>query len=254
MGYFYLDDSKHPSLGFCLGSFVYCNEDPQDELEGLLSKHGLRPGIDEFKSSFPMDTGRLHGLREDLRQYLRKNCKIGAVLSAKPEELHLDALSLLRKMSQHPDVGINPHSVFIDQEIFRSNNAQIRALNESTFIGWTLHFEQDSKIVYGIQLADLAAHTCSIMMKDSLGLVNKSVKAGKDSGYDAATGIELGFELFASIRYRFLGQYAPYIDNDLFRPMLMVSDYGLHISDRLEPSIRTQAESRFGAVHLGCIH
>jgi hypothetical protein len=119
-----------------------------------------------------------------------------------------------------------------------------------------LHFEQDSKVIAGIQLADLAAHTCSIMMKDSLGLVTKMVKVGENSGYNPEMMIELGFLMFASIRYCFLGKARPYDDT---RPQtewaqIDLSNYGLVVGADLRDDIRKGALDRFSSIYLGCIH
>jgi hypothetical protein len=66
---------------------------------------------------------------------------------------------------------------------------------------YKLFLEVDSIKVKGIQLADLVAHTFATMLLEQLGLVDKKVKAGENSGYDPDLEIELGFELWASIRY-----------------------------------------------------
>ena len=89
-----------------------------------------------------------------------------------------------------------------------------------------INLEQDSRQVAGIQLADLAAHTCAIMLAESLGFVRKTVKAGDNSGYDPDLDINIGFELWSSVRYNFLSEQPPppdeWIEGDL-QPMANVS-------------------------------
>ncbi len=258
MGFFFLDDSNHSEAGFCLSSFVFSLSDPQTDIERLLTKHGLVPGQDEYKSSIRMDRAAAnHAIREDLKEYLRANCKVGVAISPNPADLHEDAALLLQKMLTHPDVGSGNHLVFTDQGIFPTPKERAVIMPIPGADMCTFHFEQDSKRVCGIQLADLSAHICAIMVKDALGLVTKMVKAGENSGYDPNSDMELGFEMFATIRYAFLGVFAPYVEDapsGFLQPMLSISDHGLQISSKLNAKIRSAAEGRIGSLYLGCIH
>lgn len=56
----------------------------------------------------------------------------------------------------------------------------------------TLHFEQDSLKVSGIQLADLAAHYCATMLLETLGLVKKVVRDDEDPGSEYSLGSSYG--------------------------------------------------------------
>ena len=120
------------------------------------------------------------------------------------------------------------------------------------------NFEEDSKLQLGIQLADLAAHTCGTMMKDSLGLISKSLPAGENSGYDPDLPIELGFLMFASLRYSFLGEYSDGLnwetDDYIKLRTIHTERYGLVIDPDLNDAQWLAAENRFGSIYLGCIH
>lgn len=244
MGYFFLDDSKHPKEGFCLSSFVFCPSDPQSAIEQILLNHGLEPGKDEFKSSALMrDRPANSAVRIDLKDYLH-SCKVGVAISATEADLYADAASLLHKMLTHPDIGTDKHSIFVDQGLAQSKVEQDTFRSVRLAERCQFNFEQDSKAVCGIQLADLSAHICAMMMKDSLGLVTKTVKAGENSGYDPDSDIGLGFEMFAAIRYSFLGVCAPYICEEsqlLLQPMLLISDYGLEVSNSLSDTMKSAA-------------
>jgi hypothetical protein len=255
MGYFFLDDSNHPAAGFCLGAFVFSVTDPQKELEQLLGKNGLTPGIDEFKSSIRMDSNSPNFfLRDDLKNFLRQ-CKVGVAISRTSAELYEASASLLEKMLRHPDISANEHQVFIDRGIFPTRQERVLLDSIEGSSTCRFHFEQDSKEIYGIQLADLAAHTCAIMMKDSLGLVTKMVKAGENSGHDPDSDMELGFEMYATLRYSFLGEFAPYDETgSSLQPMLILDKHGLVISQKLEETIQKAAKGRFSSLYLGCIH
>lgn len=252
MGFFYIDDSKHPAAGFCLSTIVYSGKNPQLDLEALLAKHGLIPGRDEFKSSIRMDRHpAIALLRDDLKAYLH-NCRIGVAISRSPDELYGDSAHLFQNMLRDSRPTGRTHQLFADCGIFPTYREQavLKTIPEAG--DFQFHFEQDSKNICGIQLADLAAHTCSIMLKDSLGLVNKMVKAGDNSGYDPDSDMELGFEMWASMRYSFHGAFPS--DEEYYDRHLTVENFGLAISPNLDERIRAAAKSRFSKMYLGCIH
>jgi hypothetical protein len=47
---FYIDESIHTDLGFIVTAFVSAKEDIDSNISSALTKAGLTPGIDEFKS------------------------------------------------------------------------------------------------------------------------------------------------------------------------------------------------------------
>ncbi|MCK4629801.1 MAG: hypothetical protein KAT40_00055 [Bacteroidales bacterium] len=94
------------------------------------------------------------------------------------------------------------------------------------------------------------------MLKEALGLVDKTVKAGNKSGYDPDTDINIGFELWADLRYNFFSDSLP--DPDEWENMLdckaKVGKKGLYISENCAEKVRSAGEGRFGEMYLGCIH
>lgn len=120
-----------------------------------------------------------------------------------------------------------------------------------------VNFDQNSKLVAGIQLGDLAAHTLGIMLLEQLGHISKKVRAGESSGYDPDLEIELGFELWASIRYSFFmgpNGHGTTDDDQISMARFDVNGYGLYISPLCNPALTRAAEKRFGTNYLGCIH
>ncbi len=117
-------------------------------------------------------------------------------------------------------------------------------------------FEQDSKLVPGLQLADLIAHTCSMMLLEKLGLITKLIKVGPNSGYDPDLQVELGWALWASVRYAFFHGGSKYgIDDDPVDFMTVdVAGYGLFIDKSCDPRVAAAALNLFGKCYLGCIH
>jgi len=252
MGLFFFDDSKHPDVGFCLGSFVYVPSDPGDQVRDALKRQGLVPGLHEFKSSAHM--GRhpeQAALREELRNVIATVGTLGVVVVPTERELGRGALELLLKMLRHEQIGPGLHTAFFDQGVFLSvADAERTAMSVSSSWDCTMSFEQDSIAVEGIQLADLAAHTCSVMLRETLSGNKKMIKLAEADGYDDGSEFSLGFELWAGIRYRFL-LGGPIGDDEL---AILDTQDSLHISESASDRLRRAAIDRFGSMYLGCIH
>ncbi len=107
----------------------------------------------------------------------------------------------------------------------------------------------------GIQLADIVAHTCSTMLLEALGHVTKkiAVNAPGNSVYDGLE-VELGFEMWADIRYAFLAQNKQNPKDDLDLANVDVYPWGLFIDESVNSQISAAAMERFGENYLGCIH
>lgn len=186
--------------------------------------------------------------------------KIAIVITA-PNEKDFKVCTnkaLIQLFKYNKEELIFPLRVFLDQGIYKNQNdddynSLTSMLNAEKI---DLNIEQDSKVIKGIQLADLVAHTCSIMMKESLGLINKTIKAGNNSGYDPDTDIEIGFEMWAGIRYNFFSTPPPHPDEweSQLDCVATVEKKGLFISDSCKTKIKEEGKIRFGAMYLGCIH
>ena len=259
MGYLYFDDSKHPACGFALGVFVFCDDDPSELINSKLLQSGLKPGEEEFKSSSLMNQNRrLTRLRGRLRTLLASYCKLAVVVASDDHELGPESLVLLQKMLRHPKLLEAKHEVFFDQGLFASRKkGQLLVKTKRGLEDQRFHFEQDSKLIAGIQLADLAAHTCSMILREALGYIPKTVKAGDGSGYNPDLEIELSFELWASIRYIFLSE--PPLDPNEWKdgelqPVANVENFGFHVASSVGQRFRNAATKCFGKMYLGCIH
>ena len=80
---------------------------------------------------------------------------------------------------------------------------------------------------------------------------------GENSGYHPDTDVELGFELWASMRYSFFkAQHANESSEDdpVAGMVYDVSEFGLHIAASCGPELRAAARARFGTCYLGCLH
>ncbi len=66
--------------------------------------------------------------------------------------------------------------------------------------------------------------------------------------------IELGFEMWAGIRYAFLSQNKSNPKDDFELAKVDVFPWGLFVDDSVDEVIASTAKDRFGEMYLGCIH
>lgn len=257
MGFFYVDESIHERGDFILVAFVYSSLDLTPIVFEEVRSVGLIPGTDEFKSSSRMDSDeKQKKLRSKLKGLL-KHIKLGLAIIpyANRDVLGKEILFGLRKIIFANYLDNIAHHVFLDDGI-AFNNREIEIKNSGLSSICDFHVGQDSRAVGGIQMADLAAHTMSVMLLEKLGLVTKTVKAGPSSGYDPDLDIGIGFEMWATLRYNFFTQ--DNINLNDFDPItsrtLDTGTYALYISGDCSPEVKSAAEGRFSENYLGCIH
>jgi hypothetical protein len=260
MGFFYFDGSIHPQAGFILGAFAYSESDLDNDVADALLRVKLQPGVDEFKSGSRMDRNAAQAnARPLLKAIVRDRCQIGIIITAEKNRLTLGAEALrgLHKIINANELDGNAHGVYFDQGIFPNlSQAPEMVRQNCPNQNCTFHFEQNSVAVKGLQIADLIAHTCATMLLSELGLVKKMVKAGKNSGYDPHSEMELDFELWAGLRHNFFAAGPPPYESwtSQLDFQVDVESRGLYIADSCDAKVRQAAISRFGKMYLGCIH
>ena len=250
MGYFYFDESIHERGGFIIGAYVYAERDLTQEIYDRIRSVGLAAGSDEFKSGAHMATdAKQRQLRTSLLSFFHwgfGDPRIGLVVIPfdRRQDLGAEALIGLDKIVRANKLAGKTHSVYFDEGISKP---------DTTVPSCDLHFDQDSRVVAGIQLADLVAHTLSEILLEEQGVISKTVKAGPGSGYDPDLDIKIGFELWAHIRWHFFTQDEPNIDADNgFK--LDVAPYALHIADSCVSKLASAANARFSSTYVGCMH
>lgn len=257
MAYIYLDDSKHHNYGFSLTTFVFCEVDPTEQVSQIFRRFGFDPSCFEFKSSTKMQGNRSHQkLRETLTHFIHSNCKIAVCVVGDDRKLGPAALSLLRNALSHPFFDGHLNSIYFDQGLFQSAQAAEKLVADDNSVAQCeFHFEQDSRCVLGIQLADLVAHTCSTMLKETLGHVTKKivVNSPEDEAYHNLE-VELGFAMWASLRYSFLSQNKSEPIDTIEFATLDVYPWGFLVDESANDQIKEAAIRRFAEVYLGCIH
>lgn len=252
MGYFYFDDSIHDDAGFITGCLVYSEEDLNTKVYNALLKCGLDPEKDEHKSGKRIfGNDKLMQLRSEIFGISGlSKIALTFVPRNKRESLFIHGLNLYYKVVENNDLPKSGNKIFFDQGIFEqkeySKNIPIKY--------GELFCHQDSKLTRGIQVADFLAHICSMMLKEKLGLLKKSIPAGENSGYDPEMMIDIGFTFWASIRYQYFQGLKDVSEESAARGHMNVKDYGLLISDDFEPELKEKIQERFEYNYLGCIH
>ncbi|MCZ2474536.1 DUF3800 domain-containing protein [Aquirufa ecclesiirivi] len=258
MGQFYLDDSVHDEAGFIIAACVYTDTDINEKITAVIKNCGFDPEIFEFKSSanYSKEPEKAK-VREQLKVLLNGSCKLGIVIIPRidREQLGFECIKAVRQFIDKNKEIKKPLNIYLDQGMFTSKDQANQLIKSGDFKECIFHLEQNSIAIKGIQLADLAAHISSIQLKDALGLVTKTVMAGENSGYQPDLEIELGFEMWATIRYTFFNEGSKlYTDDPIADATLKVEPYGLYISDLCDKKISDIAREKFGEIYLGCIH
>ena len=184
------------------------------------------------------------------------SCRLGIVIlpRTKRDEFGFESIKAVKQFIDNNEIK-KPFDIYLDQGMFTSKYKAEQLIGKLNFKDCKFHLEQNSLQVKGIQLADLAAHLASIQLKDALGLVTKMVKAGENSGYDPDMDVELGFEMWATLRYTFFNKDSTiFIDDPIANATVKVEPYGLFISDYCDTHLTETARTKFGDVYLGCIH
>ena len=242
VGFFYFDESIQQRAGFIVGAFVYSETDLTQAVFKAISDAGLEPQVDEFKSGARMDSRPDQvKARAGLRKILR-TVRIGLTVIpvSVRSTLGTEALVALEKIIVANELVASQHEVYFDEGITVDPD-MVAGLGARVGVSCDVFFDQDSRLVGGIQIADLAAHSMGVMLLEHLGYLKKMVKAGKNSGYDPDLDIDLGFELWASLRYSFFMAAQP--NREPEDPRLNVADHGLHIATSCDKALHVASSS-----------
>ncbi|MCH7760411.1 hypothetical protein IIA15_03285 [candidate division TA06 bacterium] len=257
MGYFYFDESIQERAGFIVGAFVYSTNDLMPSVFSALAEAGLQPGVDEFKSGVRMAAHPEQAKARDGLRELLMDVRVGVIVVPSSERLSLgtEALVGLTKIINANDLTDVSHQVFFDEGIV-VDRTSLESFHDNVGAECDINLDQDSRTIGGIQLADLAAHAMGIMLLEQQEHIKKTVKAGENSGYEPDLDINLGFELWASLRYSFFksSQPIPGPEDPLGDLLFDVENYGLHVAATCVDALRNSSLARFGQCYLGCIH
>lgn len=257
MGFIYIDESIHDKAGFIIVSFVYSKKDLSPMVNDALLSLGYLPGHDEFKSSsIKVNDESSQLLRGNLMSLIHHHAKVGLMVlpRSKRKEIGNESILGLDKIITNNKLSDIPHSIYYDEGISAYNNSESTDVLKNNQIFWN----QNSKLIGGLQIADCVAHTLSIMLKEEMGLISKMITMGENSGYDPNEEFEIGFELWASLRYSIFGDYSRSIDaveDDPVGSLIFDTwDYAVYASEYCDETLLKHTMNRFGTNYLGCIH
>lgn len=255
MGFFFVDESIHREAGFILAGIVYCEQDPQKDVDQCLAMAGLTPGRDEFKSSAPMEgDSRRQALRDSLLGCLR-GTQLGLVVTptfSRPR-LGNEVLAGLEKIRRANLLDSRHHTIYLDQGI-RIRDRE-KALSQFENRGKSrVRLEQDSRVVGGLQLADLASHILALLLRAKLGWPDKRVPAPPHYDFDSDGKLYLSDELQMIIRHRFFTMDEVDLSIDPAQGfMLKTGEYATHIASMCDDNLRNACNDCFGSTFVGCM-
>lgn len=251
MTHIFFDESHHRRGGFLLGAYTLFESDPAKRIATAITNAGLQPGTDEYKSRHPhASDGRWKALRQSLYD-IAAEATIGIVVAPFEDRARfgLHALCGLAHILRENDVA-NPVLAFLDEGLLTSATGFARWRAQCGLPDDVdLSRECDSKTVLGIQVADLIAHTCSVVLLGRMGIADKTLYSEEEGEY------QLSFEMWARLRYNFFQR--PITDPELgegSRAGLVDSTGGLYIAPGTSAEVAEVAGARFGTTWLGCIH
>lgn len=243
--YIFIDESIHERGDFIVIVAVCSADDVQETVEQALRECGFDPAKDEFKSSMVMaGNPAAQRLREEMR-YILSRCKIAVAVCPVAERAHLVTL-VGRLLSSVENEKIDaPAVAYFDQGMKQAKIDLPPSI--SAVLGC------DSRKIAGIQIADCAAHTVSMMLLAELGILKKTVPASTVYPQDQGE-IELAWTLWASVRYALSGgePVGGYDEDGWCEPMM--HPFGLLVSEGCSDAVKTAVEQRLSSVWVGCIH
>jgi len=242
----FVDESIQHDLGYICVGFAYCQQAPDEAVNAALSRSGLMPTVDEYKSGARMAKAEgLHRLRDSINHIVLENCKIGVYIGSRSERPKLlkYVIETANKIVQHNALP-RPQAVFVDEGI-----AGIAEPNENI----VLTTNCDSKLIPGIQLADFVAYHCSYLLKCSL--IGKQKKVVVESEPHPLGGQEVGLDWLVrtDLRRHFFVEHRNIDEIQGDDWSFKLAGYGAFFSDSLSPAVKAAAEETFDSMYFGCV-
>ncbi|MGP5307477.1 hypothetical protein [Vreelandella alkaliphila] len=257
MAYLYFDESIRDQGEFIVGALIISDTEVSNEIREQWIAFGLDPDANEYKSSSIKNGDEISLRQRDYVGYMVTRSKLALTILPLNDRRQLgnNLAELIFQLIKTGLLEESEHSAYVDENIKISQAYQAR-LQEA---GVKLFLNSNSATIAGIQLSDHASHILGSMLLEELGIIKKQVKAGENSGYHPDELFELGFELWANVRYALLGKQT-YIEgfspppDDPANPYFKIEGYGLHIAPTCPEPLAQSARKRFGINYLGCIH
>lgn len=257
MANLYFDESIRDNGAFIIGAAVISGDDLSARIRTQWESMGLNPDDDEYKSSAIKSNNEVSVKQREYISRLVHSSKLALVVLPSQDRKQLGnyCAELVFQLLDNNKLRDETHDLFIDENVFIDKHIKTKLEDRKV----NVYLNSDSKLEAGIQLADHASHALGGMLLEEMGIITKQVKAGENSGYHPDDMLDLGFELWASLRYALIGnnQYIEGLSpppDDPANPFFMVDGYGLYIADSCSETLAAAAKKRFGINYLGCIH
>lgn len=252
LSYMYFDESIRDRGRFIAGALVVSEVDLTTTVHERWRALGFDPAQFEYKSRGDKVGLDARMLRDEVHAFLEW-AQVGVVICPLEDRgsLGVHAISLATQLATTGCIGSGAHVLYLDQGIRVASRDLARA---ETF-DIQVCVEQDSRVVGGLQIADHVSHLLGTLLLERMGLVTKMVRAGEFSAYDPDTELELGYELWSSLRHSIICAPAEVsgIDPDDWFAMRPVDGFGLYVAPSCGAELRAAALDRFGENYLGCI-
>lgn len=243
----YIDESIHDQHGFMLLAYVTCINDPQKSLGDIIKDYG----VDEFHACDKMQNNqKMQKLRSSIRSYVNSYCRWGVMVlpNTARQNIKDDFTNLVNELSAFLRNG--KLKIYVDEGIISNNEAdEIKSVSNLDSIDICSSHE-----INGIQLSDLVAALCGVRLREEISENPKMLTYGDESGFNPPIEAELGYELWASLRYSMLRQDKPKGDELSEMTSFSTEGYGLFVAPHCSAEIKQKAHKLFGEVYLGCIH
>lgn len=147
-----------------------------------------------------------------------------------------------------PTYGIN--QIFLDEGILTSYEVnKLENIHQNTTIS-----ESKAHVTLGIQLADLVAAFAGVRLREAISKQPKMLSYGEKYGYEPAITANLGFELWASLRYGMLSSGSPKGDEPPEMTMFDTEGSVFFLEPTCPDPLAEQAVRLFSTNYIGCIH
>lgn len=272
----YVDESIHSASGFVATAFIFATGPFDQTVEKALRDADLRPPTEEFKSSARMDSNpKMRTARERLLAIAGSKAQV-AIFFGPFERSSLGKHSLQALQSTLLRNGIEPAglSVYFDNGIFPSAKEADRLRQLFHFLrGSRIFPSEDSRLRYGLQVADAVANGFGQILKEELTGKRKLVDiGGPETGYENGTRAPLGWELLMTLRHSLLTrpmvyngkQYDAATDPVILDPINddpavygqhpVLLGWGVQVAPEADETLRQGVERALGRIWLGCIH
>lgn len=243
----YIDESIHDQQGFMLLAYVTCRRDPQADLNNILKKYG----IEEFHACKKMQNNQMmQKLRSNIRSYVNSYCGWGVLVLPNTLRSNIkdDFSNLVAGLSKF--ILDESLKIYVDEGIIHNSEAdEIKSVLKVDCINIC-----SSHKVNGIQIADLVAALCGVRLREEITGNSKMLTYGDESGFNPPIEAEIGYELWASLRYSMLRHSEPKGADMPDMASFETEGYGLFVSPHCSDELSRKARKLFGEAYLGCIH